>query len=383
MRLASAALLLLLSALAGDARADAERDRWVEWHRRRAMNLDAEGRALEATEEWVAVARLLPDDPRAATRAAVSMIELIAEPPNQPKPTDREYQAAEALIRSAIRNGALHDPALAYAIGRLRFADGKYDTAERMLGTAVRRGYDPVRALLWHGRAVISDSARVMTESAQGTDIAVERLRRLIEGQPNHPDLLAARINLATAYKTRGEHVLAEQSLLEVLRTADWAARAHLALAEVYAEQDRRDEARAAYRRARDTAAARDDGIYTGRDVLIAVLRSESFALLGQNDLDAAERSAKQYLELERDSGDAYYVLGMVELRRGQPDKAVPLLRRAKRLQGTRTQLLSALIQALTLTNQKDEAEQVQAELDDLRRREEEERRKKAFGGGK
>lgn len=359
---------------AGAARADADLDRWVEWHVRRATQLDAEGRQAEASEEWVAVARLRPTDLRSISRAAVALVEYAAGPSRTPQRTDAEYQAIERLIVEAMRLRGAHDPGIAYTIGRLRFADGDYEKAEDMLGQAVRRGFDPVRARLWHGRAVISDATRLVGD-AGNVDLAVRRLLGTIQSDPSHPDILAARINLALAYRARGEQVLGAQILEEVLRGAPWNARAHLALAETYADLQRREDSAAQYKLARETATAREDGLYTGTKVLIAALRSEAQVLLRYDDLDACARVVQQFLQLQPEAPFGIYIQGMILLRRGDAAGAVVPLRRARRLDRDNRAIGEALIQALTLVGEDAEAESVRREVLEREQRRELERK--------
>ncbi|MCE9638515.1 MAG: hypothetical protein K8T90_22670, partial [Planctomycetes bacterium] len=188
---------------------DADQARWADWHRKRAIRLEAEGRRGEAVEEWHALTLIDPTDVGAAVRAAVAMVTVICEPPAEPKPTDPTYQVAEQLIREAVGRGAVHDPALAFAMGRLSFADGNYKDAQDMLGFAHRRGYDPAQSRLWHWRSVVSATSGLLDKGEN--DMAIARLERMLKDDPQHPDAPAAKINLATAYSRRGEHVLAER----------------------------------------------------------------------------------------------------------------------------------------------------------------------------
>lgn len=375
MRPRFAALLVVVVLLGADvasARADAERDRWVDWHRLRALRLDAEGRVVEAAEEWRAVAVLLPDDLHAAAKAAVSLVEVICSRETPPRREDPAYRAAEDLIRESVRRGGTHDPALAYAIGRLRYVDGDFENAEKMLGIARRRGFDPARARLWHYRATIADAKRLIEEKYP--DTAVRQLEAVLKDYPDHPDRLAALIDLALAWRMRGEHVLAEKSLLEAIQDSPWAARVHLTLGQVYSDQGRWDEAESALRSALERAQESDDQVYTGPQVYQDAL----FVITGmerkRGNLEAAERYARTLLDLRKDDPEIIASLGAVlkeraqlmgaeePARRAVLEEATLLLRRACRMERGRAEFANRLAEVLTLLGETEEATRVLAE---------------------
>lgn len=364
-RTALATALVVAAALpASGAHADAEADRWADWHRARALRLEAEARRSEAVEEWMALTRLRPHDRDAAVRASVAIVELIAEPPRQPRPTDTQYLAARELIAEAMRRGAAHDPALAYAIGRLEFATGGYMQAERLLAIARRRGFDPARSRVWYYRAVVSDTGRLL--EAGDFDFAAGRLERAIREYPGHPDELAAMINLATAKRRLSEHAVAEKLLLDVIAKHPWAARAHLALGQVYTELMRYDEAIAALNQAMERSREREDGLYTGQAVLVEALLWAAATELRRGALDAAERYTTQYETFQRDSPDAMFLHGTIALRRGSKEdvaEAVRQLRRAVRLVPDRREFLARLIEALHEAGEEAEAEEYRRKL--------------------
>lgn len=366
-------------ALAADAAfADADQARWIEWHRRRAVRLEAEGRRPEAVEDWRALVSLEPADSAVAVRAAVAMVNVICDPPAEPKRTDPTYMAAEQLIREAVRRGAVHDPSLAFAIGRLRFADGNYKDAQDMLGFARRRGYDPARARLWHGRAVVSDTLRLLDKG--DSDEAIRRLERLLKDDPDHPDAPAAKINLATSYSRRGEHVLAERILTDLIAASPWNARAHLVLGQTYMALSRFDEAAASFRTAMDRAQEREDGIYTGRAIHSDALLAAATMELRRGELETCQSQAEQFLQIQRDSPDGIYLLGMVALRRGGKDnllEAARLLRKANRLAPKTKVVLANLVQTLSELGEAEESQTFQKELDAIQQAERETAEKK------
>ena len=352
---------------AGAARADEALDRYLEWHRRRAWTLFAEGRLEENVEDWGALARLQTDNEHAAARAAVALVELACDPPNEPKPTDSVYRTVEDLIREGTSRGGIHDPALAYAIGRLRFADGDYMNAQAMLGIARRRGFDPIRARLWHARAVVSDTTRLL--EIGDIDECIRRLERVLADFPDHPDLIAVKLNLANAYRRRGEHVLSEKLLLEIIETDPWVARAHLGLAQTYTELSRYDEAWTEFRATLDRAQEKDDGKYTGRKVYTDALLWIAAMELRRGDAVECEKWARQYLDLKKDNADGLYFLGAaLALKGGREnlEEAARTLRRSNRIAGDRKDILGRLIEVLQQLGKTDEVDECAKRLEEL-----------------
>lgn len=364
-RLAPLAAVLLLATPAG---ADAARDRWVQWHRTRALRLEAEGRQPDAVEEWVALSRLLPADTDAAVRAAVSMVEVVLDPSGTTNPGDDPYRTAEELVRIAVQRGAVFDPAVAYAIGRLRLAERDYATSLRMLDFARVRGYEPIRTKFWHYRAAAFRSREMIAEGSAA--LVVPLLERCIRDVPGHPDEPAVRIFLGNAYCATGKLAEAETALAEIVAATPWAARAHLSLGDVYAARGKYAEADAAYRVARARSLERDDGFFTGRGVMQETVLAQAKLELLRKDLPACERIVRSYLELAKDAPEGLHLLAVVLIERGgEKDlrEAAKLLRQARRLvelrRGAPVEILDRLGFVLDRLGETKERDEILAEL--------------------
>jgi tetratricopeptide (TPR) repeat protein len=254
-----------------------------------------------------------------------------------------------------------------------------------MLGFARQRGFDPIRTRLWHYRAVIDDTPRLLEKGE--SDDAIRRLERVVRDFPDHPEVLLGRIRLAISYRRRGEHVVAEKQLTELLAQEGWCARAHLALAEVYGDLSRWDEATASYRAAMDRAQEREDGIYTGRGVFAEAVLSAAYSDLRRGELDSCAARTKQIEALRPESPDVYFLTGSIALRRGGDEnlrEGVRNLRRALRLASGQTEILGPLISALTQLGETEEAEGYRKQLEAIqeRKRLEAERKYQPVGPG-
>lgn len=352
---------------AGDAPAagDAAQQRWIDWHRARAARLLAEGRLPEAVEDLRVLTHLLPDDPDPPTQAAIAMVEQICEPPAEPTEDDPLVATVNSLIRTAVQRGAMHDPGIAYAIGRLRFALGDYKVAQRMLAIASRRGFDPIRARLWHYRAVVSDTQRLLSETVY--DVAKSRLEDVMRESPEHPNRLAARLNLASVYRKRTDYVIAEDMLKKLVAEEPWMARAHLALGQCYVDLSRNDEAAECLRNAIERSQERDDGgLFSGRAVLLDALLWTTILETRRGDLDAATAALDRFAALRKDTPDEPFLRGTILLRRGGAEnaqEAARLLRRCRRMDPARREFYPRLIEALNVIGEVAEAEEYQKEL--------------------
>lgn len=365
-------LLAAAAAAVGAARADdPETARWVEWHRERALRLRAQGLWAEASEEWAAISWLTPSDPHTAIQAAVETVEAGALPPRVFQPEDPAYKRADALVLEAVKRGGTHDGALAYAVGRLKLAARDWPTAYTMLHFAQDHGFDRVRARYWFFIAAVNRTPALLDDGK--ADEAVKNLEALIREMPEHPHRLAAEVNLATSYRYRQEHLLSESVLRTAIARRPEAAKPWDVLGQVFADQQRLDEAIDAFRRAADLAAASEDSEFGGSAVLADALRHAATVEIRRGRLDEGERLAQRLLEVRRDDPEGVALLGMAAYARGGEEevrRAVVHLRRAARLDPTDVNILSRLAEALYTAREDAEADHVKRKVDELRAKE-------------
>lgn len=365
------AALAVCVASAAVAAPDADTARWRAWHEKRALWLRAHGLLQEASEEWAALAELSPGDPDAAIRAAVEILEAVSRNDRLLQKMDPAYRAVEHQCRLAAARGGLHDGALAYAIGRLRLADRDWSTAYAMLGIAADHGFDPIRARHWYFLAAVNHAQGLIDRGR--VDEVVRTLEELIRDLPAHPYRLAADVNLASAYRYREEHGLAEGVLRDAIRRHPDAAKTWDVLGQVFADQQRLDEAAEAYGRAIDLAAARDDARYTGPTVLGEALAHAVQIDIRRERLDDARRHAQRLLQVRGDDPEGFALLGQIALARGGDEdirEAVVLLRRAVRLAPEEKNHLARLAEALHLAGEDAESREVRDRLDAIRKAE-------------
>ncbi|MCG3133523.1 MAG: hypothetical protein HMLKMBBP_00701 [Planctomycetes bacterium] len=369
---AVSACLLALAASPGSASGGAEAtDRWVEWHRRRALELRAEGRIGEALEEMLVVSNLRWNDPYAASEAAVLAIDAASAPGRTPTMLDPLVTLADRLVGEGVRRGGLHDPGLAYAIGRINMLKREYERAWRMLEECRRRGFDPVRADYWSIRAAINAATSMLDQGA--TDEVIQTLRAAADRSPDHPDREALLINLATAYRRRSDHVLGEAVVRdEILSRSPRNAKAWDVLAQIASELQRFDEAVAHARKAMELAKERDDGVYTGPAVYAEAVYHCAMYELARGRVDEARVLAEQYSRVRKDAADGLYLMGTILRTKGGPEnlrEAAILLRRACYKSPDDEQFLPRLVEVLHATGEDAEAQEWQAKLDAARAR--------------
>lgn len=283
---------------------------WVAWHKRRALTLRAEGRIEESVEEWMAVALLSGGAPSAVLRAAVETIDA-ASTGRYFQSSDPLYKLAEGMLYDVVRQGAMHDPSLAYVVGRMRMADQAWDKAYAPLEFARRRGFDPVRADYWWFRAA-ANYGSWLTDHNRADD-AIKILDRALRDLPQHPHHFVVRINLAHAHRQNNEHTIAETILRsDVLSVFPQCAKAWDLLGQVYGDQARLDEALDAHRRAMDLAQESDDGTFTGPAVFETALYHAAATELKAGRIEEAEALARQYGRRKPDDCDAEFLIGTV-----------------------------------------------------------------------
>lgn len=181
-----------------------------------------------------------------------------------------EFTRARQLNESILKDSPANFEALAYRAG-LNMVDGQYDEAIIDMRLAVR----------------------------------------------NNPGSTRALYLLGTAYKLKGDWILAADAYRQLLKIKSDHPYGMRELSKILIAQDRSDEAAALLRqRLSDDA---DDA--EARSGLID-------ALLAKPDFDAAEAEARRLAELEADSGLGDYQLGRVLLAQGRFDEAEAAYRR-------------------------------------------------------
>jgi hypothetical protein len=136
----------VVACIAAVASADDTTDAWVRFSRARAESLERRGALDDAAEEWLALAQLMPDAVQPTAHAAALAVDAPSRRNRDLNPGTPPYKLAEYCIREGVSRGGQGDAALAYAIGRLAYADGRWGVAWKSLGQARDWGFDPVRA---------------------------------------------------------------------------------------------------------------------------------------------------------------------------------------------------------------------------------------------
>lgn len=367
---AAASAVLAGFAVSGDAGGGAEAtDRWIRWHRQRALELRAESRLGEAIEEMLVVSNLNWTDPYPVSEAAVLAIDAASVPGRTATAVDPLVMLADRLVGEGVRRGGLHDPGLAYVIGRIAMLNREHDRAWTMLSEARRRGFDPVRAEFWSFRAAVNVVPGMLDRGR--TDDAIDLLRAALDRNPEHPDRNAALLNLATSYRRRADHSLAEAVVRdEILSRSPKNAKAWDVLGQIYADYQNFDEGAKHARTAMEYAKESDDGTFTGPAVYAeAVYHCATFELR-RGRVPEARALAEQYLRLRRDAADGLYLMGMIRQAMGTPEdlrEAAILLRRACYADGTDDTVASKLVEVLHAIGEDAEAATWQARAEAIR----------------
>jgi tetratricopeptide (TPR) repeat protein len=361
MRALSRAGVLVLTA---GAFAGEDTQSWRLWEKDRIAELEWQGLYDEAIEESLVLSVLAPEDSRPLAHAARLAVEsptlrggeLIA-----PSPL---FDIAQRCVRDAIGRWGQGDPTLAYAIGRLAFAQKKWPTAYRMFLEAKERGFEPPIVRLWLYRAAVN-RAPLLIESGRGGEVVGE-LERLRTTLPGHPDERSLLVNLAAAHHRIQESEAAIRILEELVRKAPDAAEAYYLWGIVLRDKGDFEGAEARFRDALRHASAtfRQE---TYRDSLLRL----SEVLVKLNRLDDAEAMARQHLEIAKDDPGGLFALARVAQARGDLPEAVRLFRRVARLQPDALDTLLALKQVLYQLNETKEADQVDARIQEILRRRE------------
>jgi len=349
--------LLLASAVAAcavsaSASADDTTEAWVRFSRARAESLERRGAPDDAAEEWLALAQLLPDEVQPSARAAALAVDAPTRRGKDLNPGTAPYKLAEFCVREGAMRGGLGDPALAYAIGRLAYADGRWGAAWKSLGQARDWGFDPVRARYWQYRAAVSRSL-LLVETGRAQE-AAEELKALLVSQPGHIDEHRLLVNLATALWRVQDVQSATKILDDLVAKSPGGADAYLVLGMILADQGDLDRAQKRLREAMLHASA-SYGDKTYRDALLHLSDVE----VKRNRLDEAEAAARQYLALAKDDPDGLFAMGVVQKARGDLPAAVKSFRRAARQHPKSLETLVNLQQVLSQLHEDAEAKEI------------------------
>jgi tetratricopeptide (TPR) repeat protein len=190
-------------------------------------------------------------------------------------------------------------------------------------------------------------------------DEAVEQLTAVIEEQPNHPEELAAKVNLAVAYRRRDERVMSEKILRKLLEKYSGNAQPWNTLGQVLFDQGRLEEALEAFRNAISLASASgqpyEEALVSLAHVLYKLGRTEE-----------SERATENFLKLKRDAPGGLYLMALLERDKGNTLEAVRILRRANRIAPNDHGILTLLQQVHYERNEFEDAEEIEAKLERL-----------------
>jgi tetratricopeptide (TPR) repeat protein len=344
---------------AAAASADDTTEAWAQFSRARAESLERHGAMDDAAEEWMALAQLLPDAVQPTARAAALAVDAPSRRNKDLNPGTPPYRLAEYCVRQGVLRGGQGDAALAYAIGRLAYADGRWGVAWKQLGQARDWGFDPVRASYWHYRASVNRSL-LLVESGRASE-AIDELKALLVSQPGHIDEHRLLVNLATAQWRVGDVPAATKILEDLIAKAPGGADAYLVLGMILADKGEFDLAQKRLREAMLHASA-SYGDKTYRDALLHLSEVE----VKRGKLDEAEQAARQFLTLSKDDPDGLFAMGVVQMARKDLDGAVKSFRRAARQHPDSLVTLVNLKQVLAQLNETAEAEEVGKRIEEI-----------------
>lgn len=333
-------------------------DDWYRFSERFAEHLRESGRIRESIEEVFACGALHTDEMDLLADAAVLFIEFGAQQPTGIRPGSEYQRIADDLIRAAVGRGGEGDPRLAYAIGRIRFAAVDWATAYRMFREAREQNWEPSRVDPWYYRAVVNRSPLLI--DAMRIDEAVAQIQEVLAEQPGHPEEMAARINLAVAFRRRDERVVSEKILRELVEAYPNQAQPWNTLGQVLFDQGRLEEALEAFRNAIALASAAgqpyEEALVSMAHVLYKLGRTED-----------SERATQNFLKLKRDAPGGLYLMALLERDKGNTIEAVRILRRAHRIAPRDQGILTLLQQVHYERNEFDEAEEIEKQLEVIR----------------
>lgn len=359
-RVATAVLgvaVLVTAAVAGETTSS-----WADWTRRRATELEARGEYEDAREEWMVLAQLEPRSVEALSRAAVLCVEAPILRGKELTPGSQMFVWAERSVVAGLGRGGQLDAGLAYAIGRLHLANGKWGEAWRLLSDAKAWGFDPVRARFWLYRASVNRAA-MLVDAGRASE-AMEDLQHLLVEQPGHPDERFLLVDLAAANHHMDQPEEAKKILDRVLAADPGAADARYMRGVVLADQGQLEEAEKTFEETLLHATA----TYADKTYRHALMRLADVQVkLGK--IGAAEASAKRLLDVAKDDPDALFTLGRVLQAKGDLEGAVKQFRRVARMNPESMQTLVSLKQVLHLLALDAEADEVGKKIDAMERK--------------
>jgi len=356
--------LVLVAIAAASSTAGETSDAWAKFSRSRAEQLEALGQYEDAIEEWMALAQLAPDDVLPFSRAAVLAVETPVLRGKDLEAGSSTFGAAQQFVRMGIARGGQGDAGLAYAVGRLYFAERKWAMAWATLSDAKQWGFDPVRVRYWHYRAAVNRSA-ALVDAGRAQD-AVDELEFLLKAQPGHPEERFLLVDLAAANLRIQQPDVAQKILENLIATAPGEADAHYLLGIVFSEAGRLPEAEKCFEDTlRYATASYADKTY--RDALLKLCDVQ----IKLDRLDDAERTANRFKVLDKEDADGLYALGRVKQARGDAAGAALNFRRVKRMRPDWLENLINLQQVLHLAGEDKEAEEVGRSVDEVKRKRE------------
>lgn len=330
-------------------------EEWERFSRIFAQELRQQGRIPDAVEEYVAVAALRPADRDVVADAAVLLVDHASGLAHGLQAGSPYLLTAESLVHMGVAREGVGDARLAYVIGRLRLADGSWRVAHQMLNEAGAAGFPPERLHHWIFIAAVNRAPELLQEGRAPE--VIEELERLIREQPNHPQIVEGRLNLAAAYRRNNDRVRSQEILEELTRRYPQDHRAWSGLGREHLDQHRLDEALDAYRKALALSGA-------DRDAYAQSLASIALVLYKLGRLDESEQAARGFMELDSASAPGLYLLAMLERERGETLEAIKLLRRAERLDRDDPTILTLLEQIHYERGEHEEARQVRERRD-------------------
>jgi tetratricopeptide (TPR) repeat protein len=354
--------LFVAATAAAVASADETTESWVRYSRARAEHLERIGAPDDAAEEWLALGQLLPDDVGPAARAAVLAVDVMTRRGKDMNPGSPSFKLAEMCVKEGVARGGQGDAALAYSIGRLGFAEGKWGVAWRSLGQAKDWGFDPVRARYWHYRAAVNRSL-LLVETGRAQE-AVDELRDLRAAMPGHPEENKLLVNLATAL-WRVQDVQSSTKILdELIAKSPGSADAYLVHGLILADQGDLEGAQKRLRTAMlHASASYGDKVY--RDALLHLSEVE----VKRGRLDEAAAAATQFLALSKDDPDGLYAMGVVLKARNDLPGALKKFRQAARLKPDSLATLANLKNVLSQVGEQAEADEIGKRIEQIHKR--------------
>lgn len=194
--------------------------RWIEYVQRRIPQLRASGRLDAEIEEWLALSTLEGDSLGPLERAILTAVEM-ADQSGEPfghrnLPTLLAKQTCEEVIRLHGRE----NPAVAYALGRMKFTEGDFQGAHDFFKFATDLELDPQVGGIWLLRAAAAQTFRQIQagnghESVADITHALEYCKDLDSIEDVY--VILARLSLSHAHRTLNEHAVSERIVNDVI----------------------------------------------------------------------------------------------------------------------------------------------------------------------